>query len=244
MGNLNLNHLLRQERNSTSKIKKLIDLGDIDKCESNQVYINVATAVIKTGMELFPNFHIDRNWQPIYKKLVYYFTGNEGGYPLDKSIWLFGTYGIGKTVTMLVFRKFLATYFPFSMNGFATYSTEDIWNRFKENNGDISFLGRRTKGKQRIIDGRVFNDKDIIRNNICLHEFGKSVNDQYFGSTFDQTIDSLMMTRYQLFQEEGIMTHITSNFSPAELTRLDGATVDRLAEMYKFIKVNGESKRC
>jgi predicted ATPase len=156
--------------------------------------------------------------------LLRYFTGNEG-LDLNKGIYLYGTFGCGKTVLMASIRRFLATHFPWNKNGFLSVSLEKIIEDYKSD-GNIA---KYSFG---------INDNPI---NLCVDEFGKEMNEKIYGTSADSVIKSMFMVRYELFVR-GKLTHITSNYSPEDLN-MDPISKDRMAEMFNFIHIGGESFR-
>ena len=58
---------------------------------------------------------------------------------------------------------------------------------------------------------------EIGPGHLCINEFGKTVQEKIYGTEADAIIESLFMTRYEIFQS-GKLTHVTSNYSPSELS--------------------------
>jgi len=174
-------------------------------------------------------FVFDENNKKIYHDLLYYFTGNVGDLDLKKGIYLYGSFGLGKTTAFLIMREFVNMIKPFNQNSFMITSVEGIMEHYKAERNLIHF------GKN-IIDGR---DKT---KHLLINEFGKDAKETYFGTSFNEIINSLIMTRYEVFQEHNKVTHITSNYAPNQL-KVDNAVNDRLHEMFNFVKIGGVSRR-
>jgi predicted ATPase len=200
-----------------NRISKLIDFNENEVVIKKQ-FLNIASVII--GKE----YEVDKVYAPILTEMLRYFTGNEG-LDLNKGIYLHGTYGSGKTVLMASIRRFLATYFPFNANGFLSVSLEKIIEDYKSD-GNIA---KYSYG---------INDNPI---NLCIDEFGKEMTEKIYGTSADSIIKSLFMVRYELFGR-GKLTHVTSNFSPEELN-VEPILKDRMAEMFNFIEIKGESFR-
>lgn len=182
---------------------------------------------IESGKKIIGDrFIVKKDRAQIVTDLLKYFTGNEGKYDLNKGIYLYGTFGIGKTIIMETFKKFLADNFWMSKNGFHTTSVEQIIERYKKENS-LDYYGRNKESKP-------FN--------MCINEFGKKVSEKIYGTDVDRLIESLFMIRYELFQTNKAVTHVTSNYDPKELT-MPSVIKDRINEMFNFIKITGESLR-
>jgi len=203
---------------SKSIVHKLIDLTPESSKTLKQGIISIAKNEVS-------DFEMNDYLKQIFNNLFLYFTGN-GGYDMNKGIYLYGDFGVGKTVTMLIFRKFLASYFPFNSNGYGFVSVEKLAEHYKSE-GNLLRYGR---------------NKDEFFN-LCINEFGKEVDEKYYGTNIQNTINSLLMVRYELFQENKILTHATSNFHPSTLDCFDNALMDRFKEMFNFVELKGESFR-
>lgn len=200
-----------------SRVKKLIDF--------NQSEASIKRQFIRIGSEIIGKDYIVRKANAAkITDILRYFTGNEG-LDLDKGIYLYGEFGCGKTVLMASIRKLLATYFPFNPNGFLSVSLEKIIEHYKSEGNVLKF-------------GYSINDNPI---NICIDEFGKKMDEKIYGTSADTVIHTLFMIRYELFQR-GKLTHVTSNFAPDKLD-IEPIIKDRMAEMFNFIKIGGESFR-
>lgn len=186
--------------------------------------------IYNIGKSMIGNFEITDDLSNIFNNLLKYFTGNEGEYDLSKNIYLFGDIGVGKTMTMAIFSKFLAEFFPFSKNGFGCHSVESILEYYKVN-GNLTKFGR-------YYEGDLFSPKRI-----CINEFGLLIKEKNYGTELINIFNSFFKIRYELFQEYNIATHITSNYNPKDLTVFDEPIIDRLCEMYNFIEVGGTSFR-
>jgi predicted ATPase len=181
-------------------------------------FIKVASEYI--GKE----FIVRKENAPKLTAMLRHFTGNEG-LDLNKGIYLYGTFGCGKTALMASIRKFLVTYFPFNSNGYLCVSLEQIIESYKQD-GNVMKYGYN-------INGDPYG--------LCIDEFGKEMDEKIYGTKADSIIHSLFMIRYELFQR-GKLTHVTSNFSPEDLN-IEPIIKDRMAEMFNFIELKGTSFR-
>jgi len=204
-------------------MKKLIEINS-----KNESYYK--NSIMEIGKSLVINFRMTKELSPVFRNLLLYFTGNKCDYDLRKGIYLFGEYGIGKTITMRIFSLFLQQHFNFSGNNFGNTSVEKIAVHFKEI-GNLNLYERNMdNGMQRPIK-------------TCINEFGKFLDEKHYGTSIQNVINSMLMTRYELFQEGSVFTHSTSNFKPNELNCFDDALIDRFKEMFNFIEIKGNSFR-
>lgn len=187
-------------------------------------------AIISIAKEIVPNFVLTDEIKELYGDLFTYFTGNKGKYNLSKGIYLYGIYGIGKTITMKVFSIFMQRYFNFSPNNFGTTSIEELAEYYKQNGNLLKF-------------GRNWEDVKMVAYNKCINEFGKPLDEKHYGTNIQNVINSMIMIRYELLQERKAITHATSNFHPSKLTCFDDALLDRFKEMFNFIELKGNSFR-
>ncbi len=168
----------------------------------------------------------------IITELLKYFTGNESEYSLKKGIYLYGSFGVGKTVIFRIIQRLLSAISPLgedgkkiNKNGFMITSLEQIIETYKSD-GNMDYFGYRKESKPI---------------HLCINEFGKPINEKIYGTQANELIYSLFMIRYELFQT-GYLTHTTSNFRPEKLN-IEPIIKDRMVEMFNFIEVKGESLR-
>jgi len=161
--------------------------------------------------------------------MLKYFTGNEG-YDMNKGIYLFGPYGVGKTTLFETIKSVLGNIIIVdenknrqSANGFISASIEQIIEHYKRE-GNIDKFG--------------FCERKA---NLCIHEFGKRINERIYGTDANSVIESLLMIRYELYQN-GYLTHVTGNYHPNDVSMPD-IIKDRMIEMFNFIEFKGESLR-
>ena len=186
--------------------------------------------IMSIANEIVPNFVLSDELREIFGDLFTYFTGNEGKYDLSKGIYLYGEYGVGKTVTMKIFSKFLQKNFNFGPNNYGITSIEEIAEYFKTNGNLLKF-------------GRNYEGSRILAYDKCINEFGKPLEEKHYGTNIQNVINSMLMVRYELFQEREAITHATSNFHPGDLECFDDALLDRFKEMFNFIQLKGGSYR-
>lgn len=188
---------------------------------------------MKAGKELIgEKFTIVKEQSEIITELLKYFTGNESIYSREKGIYLFGAYGIGKSMFFEVVRKMLTNISKINEfgkkvnpNGFMVTSSEKIIENYKED-GTLDYYGYR---------------RESTPIHLLINEFGKKLNEKIYGTEANELLNSLFMIRYELFQR-GYLTHVTSNCVPNDL-KLEPILLDRAIEMFNFIEIKGNSFR-
>lgn len=210
------NSLITQGSNG---IKNLCDFSHENEKKIKEKFMEIGKNIVGS------NFQIRKETREILTNILKYFTGNENEYKLSKGIYLYGSYGVGKTMTMKIIQRLLAEMFPFSPNGFQITSVEQIIDVFKTD-GSTDYFGYRKESKPL---------------NICINEFGKKMNEKIYGTEADFVVNSLFMVRYELFQL-GYLTHVTSNYKPEQI-KVEPIIKDRMVEMFNFIEIKGTSFR-
>ena len=209
------------------KSDKWISEGKMKTIES-ELTNEMKFAFVEIANELCPGFEIRNELKQNLNDLCLYFLGIKGELSLDKGICLTGEYGTGKSTLMKIFQRWLAVCWPFNGNGFTITSIEEIIEYYKKDGNLYRFTFNRDQ------DGF----PDI--HHILINEFGKDLKDKIYGTEAIQILNSLMMIRYDIFQNSGKVTHLTSNMLPFSE---DKALNDRYIEMFNVVKINGKSYR-
>ena len=215
--NLNLLRNIGKKSMRKTPVIKLTDWNKDSEKIIKRTFLHVAETYVPKG-------YIIRDKKMI-TELLKYFTGNESEHDLTKGIYLNGIYGCGKTMLFKVIQKTIAELWPFNQNGFQITSLEKIIETYKKENR-LDKFGYRA---------------EIGPGHLCINEFGKTVQEKIYGTEADAIIESLFMTRYEIFQS-GKLTHVTSNYSPSQLN-YEPIIKDRISEMFNFIEIKGDSFR-
>ena len=222
-----INKVLQKKTEMVTNSQSLIKQIYTPRKEFDKI---LKAGIMSIANEIVPDFVLSDEMKELYGELFLYFTGNESKYNLNKGIYLYGDYGVGKTVTMRIFSKFLQKYFNFGSNNFGITSLEEIAEYYKTNGNLLKY-------------GRNFEDGKLIAYHKCINEFGKPLDEKHYGTNIQNVLNSMLMLRYELFQEKHAITHTTSNFHPNKLSCFDNALLDRFKEMFNFIPVGGKSFR-
>jgi DNA replication protein DnaC len=169
-------------------------------------------------------FKIDLSDRDTLLKLISYSVGandvcEENFIDLEKGVLLIGPVGCGKTTIMTLLNKFV-----YPHQRYLVKSTRDIANEFHQDGFEIiNKYGRRQKA-------------------ICLDDLGVEQNMKYFGNECN-TIGEILLYRYDMFMNYGIVTHATTNLNAEELEKLYGNRVrSRLRSMFNLIVFHSDVK--
>jgi DNA replication protein DnaC len=175
----------------------------------------------------------------IATNLIYYFAGIEHEYDLNKSIALCGSYGVGKSMLMRIFKSYLNRlpgYSGWHPNIFRIISIEDVIQAMGEDKPIFSEL----LYNQNIVAER----PEKKPANLLINEFGFKYNGKNFGTDYQELIEMFIMKRYDIYQEHNKLTHVTMNFGTEELQDVfTEKIIDRFKEMFNIISLDGESFR-
>ncbi|MDF1548918.1 MAG: hypothetical protein P1P88_13925 [Bacteroidales bacterium] len=183
------------------------------------------------GQELYnPGFKLaPEDYETIFKLLVYFLKDTAGArkhnISLAKGILLSGPVGCGKTSIMRIMRLILN-----SEQRFAIKPCRDISFEFIQEG--YSVISRYSK--------------QSIKNNIprtyCFDDLGSENNLKYYGNDCN-VMAEILLSRYDLYIFQGMLTHITTNLNSGEIEEIYGLRVrSRLREQFNLIAFETVSK--
>lgn len=152
----------------------------------------------------------------IYKLLIYAIRDEENcrehNIDLNKGILLIGPIGCGKTSFMTLLRHFL--YRPYL---YPVKPTREIATEFQQ-------------------DGYAVIQKYAkMPTHLCLDDLGAEQSVKHFGNNCN-TIGEILLDRYELLMQEGILTHATTNLDANQLEAIYGNRVrSRLRGMFNVV---------
>ncbi len=192
--------------------------------KSNYNYTEIIVWLEKKGVELYGNhFKIYETDYPIIYKLIAYFLKDEPtcfqyGIDINKGILLSGPIGCGKTSLMNLMR-----HVPEQEGKFILKPTREI---------SFEFIKEGYEVIQRYSSGNKLNNG--IKN-YCFDDLGTENNLKYFGNECN-IMGEILLSRYDLFINKKIITHITTNLSAGEIENQYGNRVrSRLRAMLNLI---------
>lgn len=164
------------------------------------------------------------------KTLSYYFAEDErfNNSPiiknkpsLKKGLFITGTYGFGKSITMQLFKECLKN----TKNSFAYDSTISIVNNLL------------SESKKKTNDGSMLTK--YMKGTWCFDDLGQEK--PLYGQ---EAFEDILFERYSLFKKMEKKTHITSNMTIDKIeTRYGRYISSRFNEMFNVIEVAGEDRR-
>jgi energy-coupling factor transporter ATP-binding protein EcfA2 len=176
------------------------------------------------GKELYgKNFILqDSDYKIIYQLIAYFIkdekVANKLGIHLDKGILLSGPIGVGKTAMLNTLRFLLKPEERYIMK-----PCRDISFEFMEEGYNI--IHKYSRGLSRQYEAK----------HICFDDLGVEGSLKYFGNECN-VMAEILLSRYDLFVSQKIMTHITTNLTASEIENLYGNRVrSRLREMLNLI---------
>jgi DNA replication protein DnaC len=163
------------------------------------------------------NFHLRPADKLILHKLISYAISSEeqcavNDLDLKKGILLTGPVGCGKTSLMTLLPAFM-----FNFQRYQVKETRQIAAEFKKDGFEVIHkYGMREKA-------------------FCLDDLGVEHTSKYFGNECN-TVAEILLQRYDLFANQGIITHATTNLNADELEAIYGTRVrSRLRAMFNLI---------
>ncbi len=203
----------------------------LEKCykiENNERLFDFKTCLLyldHLGKKRFgSSFKIDLSDRDTLFKLVSYAVGATDAcqsefLDLEKGVLLIGPVGCGKTSLMTLLNEFVYPHQKYQVK-----STRDIATEFHQDGFEIiNKYGRRQK-------------------TFCLDDLGVEQNMKYYGNECN-TIAEILLHRYDLHVNSGIITHATTNLNAEELEKLYGNRVrSRLRSMFNLIVFPGDVK--
>lgn len=185
-------------------------------------------------MELFgqilygAHFKLYKDDNNVLLQLFAYFTKNAEmcefyKINLCKGLFLSGRTGVGKTVHMKLIRQFLTFKSRFRMKTCHSLALEYMTNGSET----IMYYGRN------YVD---YMDSNTIHQSYCFDDLGSEGEVKHFG-TQSNVMGQVIMMRYEIFQNNQVKSHFTSNLTALQIEKHYGERVrSRLREMCNWIE--------
>lgn len=166
-------------------------------------------------------YHVDEENKEVIDLLRLYFTSselfeNDSNFPhfsLLKGLCMKGNFGSGKTLLFKIFQRM-----------------------FK---GEFSLLQCGQVAKDYGVNGFEALDKYLERKHICFDELGVESRQKYYGQE-ENTMAIILSSRYELFRDHGVKTHITTNLTGDQIKEYYGERVySRITEMCNVLVLGG-----
>ena len=192
-----------------------------------QTHLNFSEIIIwltNKGKELYgKHFKIYEEDHTIVYKLIAYFLKDEQacfqfGLNLNKGILLTGPIGCGKTSLMTLMKHLAPNGHKFSVKPCRDISFEFIKEGYE-------IIHKYSYGQLGHFNPKVY----------CFDDLGLENNLKYYGNECN-VMAEVLLSRYDLYINKRIQTHITTNLSASELETLYGNRVrSRMRELFNLV---------
>ena len=199
---------------------------------SFEQYLEEITAF---GKKLYGEpFSIYLEDHPVLQKLLIYFSqdklnASRYGINLKKGVLLTGPIGCGKTSLMTIFRLMLPKERQFVVRSVREITFEfirDGYSVIPKYSTCSYYQGQGT----------------YLPKTYCFDDLGIESNIKYYGNETN-VMGEILLSRYDLFIRQGMLTHATTNLSASELESIYGNRLrSRLREMVNLISFDEKSK--
>lgn len=178
-------------------------------------------------------------WSDRFAELSRKLTNGQGD--INAPILMMGEKGVGKTLLMRVASKF-AFVSQLHSRSFYNTSSSVLLNSFRVK-GDLDSYTFNTR-EQPLVEGYPHTAKPM---GVCLHDLGierdEGSKQKIYGTDMGAVVNDFLMARYELYQNSGLMFHITTNLDMAKIIKsYPPRIVDRFKD-HNQIYVRGKSRR-
>lgn len=208
----------------TTNIQKGVVGGSFGQCV--QMLNAKGVAVFGSHFKIYP-----ADYETIFKLLVYMGRDKENAdklkMNLEKGILLTGPIGSGKTSLMTLLNHFIPESQRYVMKPCRDVSFEFISNGYET----IHKYSNTT----------FWTASQSLPRAYCFDDLGTENNLKYFGNETN-VMAEILLSRYDLFVQKRMLTHITTNLSASEIEGFYGARVrSRMREMFNLVSFGKET---
>ncbi|MEC5395259.1 AAA family ATPase [Bergeyella sp. RCAD1439] len=196
-------------------------------------YREVVAWLHKTGKNLLgKKFIIPENERGIIFGMLAWFlqdelVAQEMNIDLSKGIMLSGPIGCGKTTLFRLMRQL-----PSNRKNFGMVSTRQVVSEFMQSGYEVL---------ENYSRGSLYNEQRIPKN-YCFDDLGTEATSKYYGNDCN-VMAEILLTRYDLYKEKNIITHITTNLTAGEIETFYGNRLrSRMREMFNLFGYEETSK--
>ena len=186
----------------------------------------------KQGKKLFGDKFkiVEQDHDIIFRLLVYFLAdktqAEKHGIELDKGLLLTGPIGCGKTSLMSLMR-----FVPPPERNHIMKSCRDVSFEFIQEGYEV--IWRYSRMSFNNAHPKIY----------CFDDLGAEQSLKYFGNECN-VMGEVLLSRYDLFTTQRMITHVTTNLSASEIETLYGNRLrSRLREMFNLIPLSSKDKR-
>jgi len=190
--------------------------------------------ITKKGKAIYGiNFTLYEEDMTIIRQLFAYLIGDQEntqrqGLDPRKGLMLCGPIGCGKTSIMKLMQLMLPASYHYQVK-----ACRDISFEFQKEGYEV--IHRYSKRSFTITPG------SKTPKTVCFDDLGAEQNLKHFGSECN-VMAEILLSRYDLFISDNLITHITSNLAAADIEKIYGQRVrSRLREMVNVISFSEEA---
>lgn len=212
--------------------QKMILLTDIDSKEKLNQHKNYILQIAGKNYVLTPQIEY------LMEGMIYYFNGNADaaesyGLDISKGICVVGKPGIGKTILFELMHQYLTRLYKRCQNDFFTNSTDKLIETMllDNSNSGSAFVNDKPDG---------YGSRFKKPQHMLLNELGVKYAIRRWGTDANDIIATILMRRYELFQQHKIVTHATTNEGTKQLENIfHERLVNRFIEIFNMVKLEG-----
>lgn len=178
-------------------------------------------------------------WEETFRKCAVEMTGVEGD--TDKPLFVMGQRGVGKTLHLQIASKF-ATVMRLKSREFINTSASELLNYMRVK-GNLDYYTYNIGGVE-MKAGTLGSARPW---GVCLHDLGLELDasnkQRIYGTDLVAVLNDFLMARYELYQNCGLMCHVTTNLTVDQFTKNYPPRVRDRFKQYNYVTIKGVSRR-
>lgn len=218
-----------------SQMEIFREIGDIVLEEEGKKYVSDEQ---NEGFVRYLIAYLNR-WQNTFSACALELTGADGD--TDKPLFIMGQRGVGKTLHLQIAAKF-ATVMKLRSREFINTSASELLNYMRVK-GDLDYYTYNI-GRVAIKAGTLGTARPW---GVCLHDLGLELDasnkQRIYGTDLVAVLNDFLMARYELYQNCGLMCHITTNLTVDQFTKNYPPRVRDRFKQYNYVTLKGASRR-
>lgn len=193
--------------------------------------------IMAAGEKIQKGFDLIGGVKSTYLLVAAYLCGSDNEtLPQGKGIALTGKIGSGKTLLFGVMKVLSKENYP-KMAEFGIMNCRYIYRDYLASHPPTAILDK--YGRQSYMDTEMKRPLTWCFDDLGAEELSTNV----YGNKLN-VMAEILTDRYDEFKRHGMITHITTNLTGAEIRQMYGARLhDRFKEMFTFMPIEGESLR-